>query len=302
MEHKITTTISTNNNLEYLKLAVKSIRQNAYYKDMPIIIHAENCNDGTYNWLDSKYRKYDLEYYVDQNNDPKGIGGGMNFCVDKVKTEFVNIIHSDMWIAPNQDLELLKLYDDIEPGERLIASSFRIQPKIFKNDPDYRPGTVFVDVEEFGAYAEDFDSSSFDEWSSEFSTMNDSLEVVKAGGAGFFCRVEDYKWIGGNDDLFRPASWEDKDLFIRMLLEGYTFKMIPQSVVWHFSARGSHFRDEAKDKFFMKSKRQQEAEQVNIQKFIKKWGRLPDEDEATFVKPIEGTNVPTRIKWETYEK
>ena len=120
--HKITTTISTNNNLEYLKLAVKSIRQNAYYKDMPIIIHAENCNDGTYNWLDSNYRKYDLDYYVDQNYDPKGIGGGMDFCVDKVKTEFVNIIHSDMWIAPNQDLELLKLYDDIEPGERLIAS------------------------------------------------------------------------------------------------------------------------------------------------------------------------------------
>ena len=258
--------------------------------------------DGTFNWLDSNYINYDLEYYVDQNNDPKGIGGGMNFCVDKVKTEFVNIIHSDMWIAPNQDLELLKLYDNIEPGERLIASSFRIQPRIFKNDPDYRPGTVFVDVEEFGAYAEDFDASSFDEWSKEFSTMNDSLEVVKAGGAGFFCRVEDYKWIGGNDDLFRPASWEDKDLFIRMLLEGYTFKMIPQSVVWHFSARGSHFRDEAKDKFFMKSKRQQEAEQVNIQKFINKWGRLPEEDEATFVKPIEGTDVPTRIKWETYEK
>ena len=51
--HKITTTISTNNNLDYLKLAIKSIRQNAYYKDMPIIVHAENCNDGTFNWLDS---------------------------------------------------------------------------------------------------------------------------------------------------------------------------------------------------------------------------------------------------------
>ena len=81
---RITTTISTNNNIDYLKLAIKSIRQNAYYKDQPIIVHAENCNDGTYNWLDSNYLKYDIEYYVDQNNNPKGIGGGMNFCVDKV--------------------------------------------------------------------------------------------------------------------------------------------------------------------------------------------------------------------------
>ena len=51
----------------------------------------------------------------------------------------------------------------------------------------------------------------------------------------------------------------------------------------------------------MKSKRQQEAEQVNIQKWVRKWGRLPNEDEATFVEPIEGTDVPTRIEWKSYE-
>ena len=295
---KITTTISTNNNLEYLKLALKSIRQNAHYNDMPIIVHAENCDDGTDEWL--KLNEYNVEYHIDHNDNPKGIGGGMNFCVDKVKTEFVNIIHSDMWIAPDQDIELLKLYDDLEPDKRLIASSFRIQPKIFPNDPDYRPGTVFVDMGEFGAYAEDFDFNSFDEWASEFSKMDNDY-VRKAGGAGFFCRVEDYKWIGGNDDLFRPASWEDKDLFIRMQLEGYEFKMIPQSVLWHFSARGSHFRDEAKDDFNKKSERQQKAEQSNMRKWISKWGRLPEEDEATFVKPLRGTGVETKLEWVSYE-
>ena len=40
--NKITTCISTNNNLEYLKLAVQSVRQNAYFNDMPIIVYAEN--------------------------------------------------------------------------------------------------------------------------------------------------------------------------------------------------------------------------------------------------------------------
>ena len=295
---KITTTISTNNNLEYLKLALKSIRQNAHYNDMPIIVHAENCDDGTDEWL--KLNEYNVEYHIDHNDNPKGIGGGMNFCVDKVKTEFVNIIHSDMWIAPDQDIELLKLYDDLESDKRLIASSFRIQPKIFPNDPDYRPGTVFVDMDEFGAYAENFDFNSFDEWASEFSKMDNDY-VRKAGGAGFFCRVEDYKWIGGNDDLFRPASWEDKDLFIRMQLEGYEFKMIPQSVLWHFSARGSHFRDEAKDDFNKKSERQQKAEQSNMRKWISKWGRLPEEDEATFVKPLRGTGVETKLEWVSHE-
>ena len=292
--NKITTTISTNNNLEYLKLAIKSVRQNCYYKDMPLIVHAENCDDGTDEWLNDNTDKYSIEYYIDHNNHPKGIGGGMNFCVDKVKTEFVNIIHSDMWCAPNQDSELLKLYDDTD--KRLIASAFRIQPRIFPNDPDYRPGTVFHPIDEFGAFCYDFDSDYFDKWATEFSRGND-IEVRKAGGAGFFCRVEDYKWIGGNDPLFAPASWEDKDLFVRMQLEGFEFLMTTKSILWHFSARGSHFRDEAKDDLTKKSMRQQKSERDNIQKWIKKWGRLPEEDEETFVKPIYGTNVNTRLEW-----
>ena len=287
-KHKITTCISSNNNLNYLKLAVKSVRQNAYYKNMPIIVYAENCTDGTNEWLQ------DIEYYIEQNEIEKGIGGGMDFCVDKSKTEFVNIIHSDMWIAPNQDIELLKLYDDLDPKVRLIASSFRIQPKIFPADPEYRPGTVFVPTNAFGVYHDNFDSLTFDEWSLEFCKENNIL-VRKGGGAGFFCRKQDYEWIGGNDPLFAPASWEDKDLFIRMQLEGYEFKMISESVVWHFSARGSHFRDEAKDNFSMKSERQIKSEHTNMQKFINKWGRLPEEDESTFVKPIYNTNVKTRL-------
>ncbi len=292
MKHKITTCISSNNNLEYLKLAVKSVRQNAYFKDMPIVIYAENCTDGTNEWLSNN--QYNLEYYIEDNKIEKGIGGGMDFCVNKSQTEFVNIIHSDMWIAPNQDLELLKLYDDIDKNIRLIASSFRIQPKIFPNDPNYRPGTIFVPIDEFGAYHNDFNSDYFNQWANEFSKEN-NINVRKGGGAGFFCRKKDYEWIGGNDPLFAPASWEDMDLFIRMQLEGYEFKMTSKSTVYHFSARGSHFRDEAKDNFKQKSQRQQTSEQINMQKFAKKWGRLPDHDEATFVKPIYGTKVKTRL-------
>ena len=80
-----------------------------------------------------------------------------------------------------------------------------------------------------------------------------------------------------------------------MQLEGYEFKMISKSVVYHFSARGSHFRDEAKDNFNQKSQRQQTSEQINMKKFVNKWGRLPEDDHETFVKPIRETNVKTRI-------
>lgn len=294
MEHLITTCISTNNNLEYLKLAIQSVRENAYYKDQPIVVHAENCNDGTDKWLVDNKDRLDLEVYIDHNNNPKGIGGGMNFCVDKAKTKFVNIIHSDMWVAPNQDLELLKLYDGVDDSVRLIVSSFRIQPKIFPNDPDYRPGTVFVPTNEFGEFHHNFNSDWFDKWASEFSKENDVI-VRKGGGAGFFCRKEDYVYIGGNDPIFSPASWEDMDLFIRMQNEGYQFKMTSKSVVYHFSARGSHFKD---DDITKKSKRQIDAEQTNVRKFFNKWGELPQTDIETFVSPIDNKSVKNIMNFE----
>jgi len=292
MKHKITTCISSNNNLEYLKLAVKSVRQNSYYNDMPIVVYAENCTDGTNEWL--KDNNYDLEYYIESNKIEKGIGGGMDFCVNKSKTEFVNIIHSDMWVATDQDVELLKLYEGLDPNIKLIASSFRVQPKIFPNDPDYRPGTIFVPVEEFGGFHYNFDPKYFDKWIGEFC-KNNTLSVRKGGGAGFFCRKKDYEYIGGNDPLFAPASYDDMDLFIRMQLEGFEFKMISKSCVYHFGARGSHFRDEAKDNFQMKSSRQKISENNNVGKFIKKWGKLPENDDIGFVKPIFNTNNKTKL-------
>ena len=293
--NKITTTIATTNNLPYLKLAIQSVRKNAYYKDMPIVVFAENCTDGTDEWLNENKDKLDLEVYIEHNEVQRGIGGGIDFCVDKVKTEFVNIIHSDMYIGPNQDLELLKLYDGLAEGTRLIASSFRVQPNIFPNDPPYRPGTVFYPVDDFGAYADDFKQDEFDEWTKEFSTDND-INVIKAGGAGYFCRVEDHKWIGGNDPIFEPMYWEDKDLFMRMQLEDYKFIMTSKSVLWHFASRTSRFPDDDLD---TRPDYLAEYERRATQRFAEKWGRLPDEDADTFVVPIYNTNVKTRLKWDS---
>ena len=267
---------------------------------MPIVVFAENCTDGTNNWLDANYKKLDIDYYIENDTDrekQRGIGGGIDYCVSKVKTEFVNILHSDFWVAPNQDIELLKLYDDIEPGERLIASSFRVQPNIFPNDPPYRPGTVFVDFDEFGEYEDNFDDEYFDRWATEFTKDND-IQIRKGGGAGYFCRVEDHINIGGNDPIFQPMYWEDKDLFMRMQMEGYKFIMTSKSLIWHFTSRTSRFPNGERE--LDNNKRPAHIvrwEQRAMQRFIEKWGRLPAEDEDSFVVPIEGTDNPNKIEW-----
>ena len=291
--NKITTVIPTFNNLPYLKLVIKSVRQNAYYNDMPIVVFAENCTDGTDEWLNENSDELNIEFYIEKNEIQRGIGGGIDFCVSKVKTEFVNILHSDFWIAPNQDIELLKLYDGLDKDERLIASSFRVQPNIFPNDPPYRPGTVFYPVDDFGAFHHDFKQNIFDEWSNEFSKDN-NINIRKAGGAGYFCRVEDHIRMGGNDPIFEPMYWEDKDLFIRMQLEGYKFIMTSKSVIWHFASRTSRFPD---DNLKSRPKHLEEWELRSTNRFIEKWGRLPDEDGDSFVKPINSNSVNTKLRW-----
>ena len=288
----ITTAISTNNNLDYLKLAIHSVRKNCYYKNQPILVYAENCTDGTNEWLEMFADELGITYFIENNEVPRGIGGGMDYCANECTTKFINFIHSDMYVGTHQDLELLKLYDD--NPKRLVASSFRLQPKIFAVDPDYRPGTLFADPNQTGLYAYDFREEYVLELLDELARTNDVC-VRKGGGAGFFCETDDYRWIGGNDPLFAPASFDDMDLFIRMQLEGFDFKMTSKSWVWHFSARGSHFRDEAKDNLNSKSVRQSTAENNNRAKFFQKWGQLPESDEMTFVKPIHNESVETRL-------
>ena len=48
---KMTFCISTLNNNNYLQLAIKSVRENSHFKDAPFVIYAENCTDGTNEWL-----------------------------------------------------------------------------------------------------------------------------------------------------------------------------------------------------------------------------------------------------------
>ena len=92
--------------------------------------------------------------------------------------------------------------------------------------------------------------------------------------------------------------WEDKDLFMRMQMEGYKFIMTSKSLIWHFTSRTSRFPNGTKE--LDNNKRPPhlvEWERRATQRFIEKWGRLPSEDEDSFVVPITGTNNPNRIEW-----
>lgn len=276
----ITHCISSYNTLPYLKLAILSVRKYSYFKDAPFIVHAENCTDGTNEWLLENKDEYGLDVYIEQNETPRGIGGGMNFCANKVQTEFINFLHSDFFVSKNWDLALYKVFEKY-PNEKLWVNSHRVEPNMF-NNPNSRPGTIIVPKDEFGELHSNFDEEYFIQWADEFVSVND-FEIPKGEGVSGLIRKADWDLVGGNDDRFSPAWWEDFDLFLRMKQAGFKFVLPSTSLVYHFGARSSHFPN---DDFSRQTSRSKQYEPIGADKFYKKWGGIPVFDEYGMISGV----------------
>jgi len=279
----LTFCISTHNNLNYLQIAIDSVRRNSYYKDAPFIIHAENCIDGTNEWLIENQTKYNLTTLIEPDNAiVRGIGGGMNVCADHVETEYINFLHSDFYVTKDWDKALMDVHRKY-PNEDLWVNSHRVEPNMF-NDQSSRWGTVIVPPELFGAYHNDFNQQMFEDWATDFKQMNADIEIPKGEGVSGLVKKSVWDKVGGNDPRFAPTSWDDMDLFLRMLQANVRFVLPTNSLVWHFGARGSHRLEENNGQ---SSERQRLAEQKNIQKWLEKWGRLPIFDQYAMIKMFE---------------
>jgi GT2 family glycosyltransferase len=282
----ITYALSTFNTLNYLKLAVHSARENGYYKDAPFIIHAENCTDGTNEWLLENKERYNLEIYIEQNEIPRGIGGGMNFCASKVKTKYIGFLSSDFYMAQDWDKALIDICE-ANPDDKIWSFSYRVEPDIF-NDPYSRPGVIKAPIDAFGEFHYNFNSEFFLNWSKEFSELNDIQYNIPQGVSGVI-KKEDWDYIGGNDDRFAPMYWEDADIFIRMLNEGYKFILTSKSLLYHFASRTSRFPD---DNLKTRPKHLEEYEQRSLKRFLEKYGMLPKHGpngEYYPMQPIDGS-------------
>jgi len=292
----LTFAINTHNNIDYLELCIQSIRENSFHNDNPILVYAENCDDGTNEWLEDNKEEYDLTFIIHEDNPiPNGIGGGMNVLAENVDTEYILFLHSDMYVGKDFDLYL---YNRIvnHTKEPMIVSSHRIEPNIFeKKSPNSDKiwaesyGTLVAEKEVFGYTHVNFKKDNFHKYVRQFRYQNGGVEVPKIHGAGgYLIRTKDWLDIGGNDERFNPTSWEDMDLHLRMLQEGYKYALLYDSMIFHFGARGSHFSD---DDFSDSSDRQKKTEPVNVKKFKEKWGGLPEYDEFGMPIKIKEENV-----------
>jgi GT2 family glycosyltransferase len=267
--------INTYKSLPYLKLAVESIRENAYYKNQPILVYCENDTD-TRDWL---AQQPDIETIYEENVVPVGIGGGVNKAIERVKTEYFSLVHSDFYISKNYDKPLFDLVSSTE--KPLVAGAWRLEPNIFNNTDRF--GTIFSPpntTDGFGTYHHDFRKNEFLDWADHVFVSSSAPTFRKVEGVSYMMRT---KYFLNNSDAYRPTSFEDHDQSVRMQLEKYDFVVSGKALTWHFGARSSHFLGQH-DKLTGTSDRQKQGEARNYQKWLKIWGEPPSYDEVGFIK------------------
>ena len=265
MNTKITFVIPSRNNLEFLQLAYKSIR-NLDTKHEVLVLN-DASTDGTQVWIEEQNDK-DLITYHNPGPDRIGIVGMFDKGIEMARTDIIMAFHSDMVACKDLDKNILKY---LERGK--VVSATRVEPPLHPDGPEKILRNYGIETDEF----------NFDTWyeGSEKLKENKTTEGIFAPWCMY---KEDFLAVGGHDELFAPQSKEDSDLFNRFQLNGYKFIQPWDALVYHFTSRGSRFNKHAGGAAGQNSNEWIETTTRNGRNFIRKWGHFIKHD--PLMKPI----------------
>jgi GT2 family glycosyltransferase len=249
------------NTLDHVKLLLRSLKENLAGKEHEILIFVDSDNEGTANYLrEQKKYFYDLKVITHKVTPCVGYSRNINLMVELAKHKVVSYLQSDMVVSKDYDLHILNELED-----NCILGTTRIEPPL-------HPESNEVITKNFGLDPNEFQMK-------DFLTFAESVRSDKTLNF-FFVPFTFYKeiWleIGGYDTLFR-RSREDSDLPQRLIQKGIKIKQTFNANVYHFScvsSRGKNWFDsnsqEAQDRVHL----QNEADQIELRRFTRKWGRF----------------------------
>ena len=262
---KITFVIPSRNNLEFLQLAYKSIRNLDTRHEVLVLNDAST--DGTQVWIEEQNDK-DLITYHNPGPDRIGIVGMFDKGIEMARTDIIMAFHSDMVACKDLDKNVLK---HLERGK--VVSATRVEPPLHPDGPEKILRNYGIETDEF----------SFDTWYEGSEKLKED-KTTEGIFAPWCMYKEDFLAVGGHDELFAPQSKEDSDLFNRFQLNGYKFIQPWDALVYHFTSRGSRFNKHAGGAAGKNSNEWIQTTTRNGRNFIRKWGHFIKHD--PLMKPI----------------
>lgn len=266
---RITFCIPSKNNLRYVKVAIESIRKNAFRKDHYIHILVDANEDKCYEWL-MENKDENTIVKLNERGELYGIGEAYDYLVYNAPTDVSMIFHADMMLGKDADYHAFKHW---RHGNVVCAT--RIEPPLHPEGPEKI-------VENFGMWPEQdveegFDEKGFDEYVEKCKEQYGE-KTTQGCFAPWLIHKKDLELIGGHDYRFKSAR-EDSDLFNRMVLGGMRLIQSWNSFVYHLTARGGQFQHGKLTKdHSQKSVEWQKLMNNSTREFIRKWGSIVKHD------------------------
>lgn len=262
MKHPISFCINTAvNELEYIKLLVKSLQENLKYDCHEIIVFVDSDNQQTFEWLNTQ-KVYFKDLKILKNILPVSYGPirNINEMFKFASHEIVSYLQSDMVISKNYDEYLLK---HIKPN--MVLSSTRIEPPL--HGPGLEKHTM-----DFGLNPLEFRYEDFLQYCDQHREDNTTNYYF----APYTLYKEVWNRVGGQDSMFR-RSREDSDILNRLILSGVDIVQTWEALVYHFTCTSSRGQDwyktdntEAQSRLQLQGK----ADKVELTRVFRKWGEF----------------------------
>ena len=213
MQKKISILVLNYNGLDYLKICLKSIKQQTY-QNIEVIVLDNNSIDKSVSFVQKHYPGYKIV----QNKDNLGYTGANNIGAKKASGAFLLFLNNDTELFPDTIEQLAKNY---QPKSILNPAQI-----IAKNKSWDKVGMAGCGMDIFGYPFAVFDSS--------FKVDGKKTRVFYADGAAIFVKKTDFFDIGMFDDALFIFQ-EDIDFSWRARIMGY--KIIPcyESKFYHYS-------------------------------------------------------------------
>ena len=205
--------IPTYNNLEYLKITLKSIFKNSKYKH-EIIVHINEGSDGSLQYV----KNTNINYTYSKNN--LGLCSSVNLAAKKATTNYILYSHDDMYFCPNWDVFLLEEVKNIDTDEFYLSAS------MIEKDS----GHIQFDA---GDSYENFNEERL------LSNLNkiDYFDFQGSHWAPHLINKKLWDKIGGFSEEFDPGMGSDPDLNMKLWQTGVRiFKGLSKFKVYHFSS------------------------------------------------------------------
>lgn len=213
--------IPTWNNLSFLQLCIRSIKDNSSFHHQ-ILIYINDGSDGTLNWV----KQEGYEYIHSKENI--GICFALNSLRSLVKTDYILYMNDDMYVCPDWDKYLWEEIQQL-PDKMFFLSSTLIQPRPFFCKSVIAPA-------DYGTSPDNFEEEKL---LKEYSSLPHH-DWFGATWPPNIVHKDIWDLVGGYSIEFSPGMYSDPDFSAKLKLAGVNyFKGLSKSRVYHFEARST---------------------------------------------------------------